>query len=101
MANISKRPPPPADLDDNPPLGDDFFVEARRGRDVLSAGRLAASAEEIARRKGGRPTGEGGPKAAVSLRLDTGVVNHLRAQGRGWQTRVNDALARLIATGQL
>ena len=45
--------------------------------------------------------GTGGPKAAISLRLDTGVVNHLRAQGRGWQTRVNDALARLIATGQL
>ena len=101
MAITSKRPPPPADLDDNPPLGDDFFVEARRGRDVLSAGRLAASAEEIARRKGGRPTGQGGPKAAVSLRLDPSVVNHLRAQGRGWQTLVNDALARLIAAGQL
>lgn len=101
MAIISKTPPPPADLDDNPPLGDDFFAEAHRGRDVLSVRRLVASAGEIARRKGGRPTGEGGPKAAVSLRLDTGVVDHLRAQGRGWQTRVNDALTRLIARGEL
>ncbi len=101
MSNIAKRPPPPADLDDSPPLDDDFFAEARRGRDILSPGRLAASAGEVARRKSGRPTGEGGPKAAVSLRLDMGVVNHLRAQGPGWQTRVNDALARLISAGDL
>ena len=101
MSSIAKRPPPPVDLDDSPPLNDDFFAEARRGRDMLSPGRLAASAGEITRRKTGRPTGENGPKAAISVRLDRGVVNHLRAQGPGWQTRLNDALARLISAGDL
>lgn len=31
-------------------------------------------------------------KAAVSLRLDRDVLDHFRAKGRGWQTKVNDVL---------
>jgi uncharacterized protein (DUF4415 family) len=29
------------------------------------------------------------------------VLDHLRSSGPGWQTRVNDALARLIDKGSL
>ncbi len=33
-------------------------------------------------------------KVPVSLRLDPDVVEHFRATGRGWQTRINDTLRR-------
>jgi uncharacterized protein (DUF4415 family) len=31
-------------------------------------------------------------KAAVSLRLDRRIIDHFRATGAGWQTRLNDVL---------
>ncbi|MGH8181395.1 MAG: BrnA antitoxin family protein [Steroidobacteraceae bacterium] len=44
----------------------------------------------------------GRPKAArhkvpVTLRLEPEVVEHFRREGRGWQTRINDALVRYVA----
>lgn len=36
------------------------------------------------------------PKKHVSLRLDFDVVEHYRASGRGWQTRINDDLRRAL-----
>ena len=36
------------------------------------------------------------PKQLVSLRLDRELVERLRAQGPGWQTRVNDALRKVV-----
>jgi uncharacterized protein (DUF4415 family) len=32
------------------------------------------------------------PKVAVSIRLDADLVEFFRAQGRGWQTRINAVL---------
>jgi uncharacterized protein (DUF4415 family) len=32
------------------------------------------------------------PKQHVTLRLDPDVVQHYRAAGPGWQTRINDVL---------
>jgi uncharacterized protein (DUF4415 family) len=37
----------------------------------------------------------GKPKKHVSLRLDADVVEHYRAFGPGWQTRINDDLRRV------
>jgi uncharacterized protein (DUF4415 family) len=34
------------------------------------------------------------PKQVIKLRLDADVVEHFRATGPGWQTRINDALRR-------
>ncbi|HEX3410328.1 MAG TPA: BrnA antitoxin family protein [Stellaceae bacterium] len=42
-------------------------------------------------RKVGRPKGSG-TKELVSLRLDRAILDHFRAGGPGWQTRLNDAL---------
>lgn len=39
----------------------------------------------------GRPAGSG-RKDAVSLRVDRDVLARFRATGRGWQTRMNEAL---------
>ena len=35
-------------------------------------------------------------KAAVSLRLDRRIIDHFRATGAGWQTRLNDVLLEVI-----
>lgn len=67
--------------DDNPALDAAFMAgmkPSKRGRPKLDA-----------------------PKVEVKIRLDAKTVEHLRATGPGWQTRVNAMLARLVADGQL
>ncbi|WP_292175078.1 BrnA antitoxin family protein [Mesorhizobium sp.] len=53
----------------------------------------AQPAETLPRRKPGRPRAEV-KKVAVSLKLDPDVVSAYRAQGPGWQTRMNDDLRK-------
>jgi uncharacterized protein (DUF4415 family) len=36
-------------------------------------------------------------KIPITLRLDPQIVNFFRASGRGWQTRMNDALAVYVS----
>jgi uncharacterized protein (DUF4415 family) len=43
----------------------------------------------------GRPR-SASPKRALKLRLDPDVVEHFRATGPGWQTRINDTLRRAV-----
>ena len=43
----------------------------------------------------GRPK-SGNPKVAVSLRLDQAVIDGFKAQGPGWQTRMNAVLAESL-----
>lgn len=65
--------------DDNPPLSESFLAgmkPSRRGRPKLA-----------------------NPKVEVKIRLDAETVEHLRNSGPGWQTRVNAALGRLVASG--
>ncbi len=45
-------------------------------------------------RKGGRPKSEH-PKKAVNIRLDADLLDHFRASGPGWQSRINDTLRRI------
>ena len=49
--------------------------------------------------KRGRPVGTKATrtKVAVSVRVDEEVLLYFKAQGRGWQTRMNEALKTLIA----
>jgi uncharacterized protein (DUF4415 family) len=37
------------------------------------------------------------PKQAVKLRLSADVLDHFKAAGPGWQTRINAALERTVA----
>lgn len=48
--------------------------------------------EAIARKRGRPVVGE--PKAAISLRLPISVLEHWKATGPGWQTRMVELLAR-------
>ena len=50
-------------------------------------------AEKMRKNLGGRPPLES-PKKLVSIRLDAGVLDKFKATGRGWQSRMNEALKR-------
>ena len=38
----------------------------------------------------------GGRKRPVTIRLDADIVDYFKAQGRGWQTRINAALRAYV-----
>ena len=76
---------------DNPPLTEDAVL--RPAREVLSP----ALYERLTRRAPGQRGPQKVPtKQLVSLRLDREIIEHFRAQGPGWQTRLNDALRAII-----
>ena len=70
------------DPDDAPELTADYFQRA----DVYVG-------EKLVRR--GRPP-SARPKQAVKLRLSPDVLEHFRAGGTGWQTRINDTLVKAV-----
>jgi uncharacterized protein (DUF4415 family) len=53
--------------------------------------------DKFIRRVGGRPKGSG-TKELVTLRLDQKILEHFRAGGPGWQTRLNDTLRAAVET---
>jgi uncharacterized protein (DUF4415 family) len=75
--------------DDNPEWTEEMFARAQRPEE-LPPEVLAAFP-----RTRGRPV-KARPKIRVAVRLDPDVVEHFRATGPGWQTRINDALAGLV-----
>lgn len=56
---------------DNPPLDDEFFKRAKRGRPRLAEGR---------------------GKERITIMFDSDLLEHFKAGGKGWQTRMNDEL---------
>ena len=88
------KPDPELLDDDLPELDDDFFARARPAAEVMGAAFMESA------RGPGRPKADA-PKEPVTIRFDAAVARHLRASGKGWQTRVNDVLARLISEGAL
>jgi uncharacterized protein (DUF4415 family) len=67
------------DPDAAPELDDEWFerAELRIGDKVIRRGRPPGSSKDL-----------------VSLRLDKDVIDHFRATGAGWQTRMNEALRK-------
>jgi uncharacterized protein (DUF4415 family) len=53
--------------------------------DVIAAAKQARGRPKLAR-----------PKAHITLRFDAEIVDAFKAEGPGWQTRINDALARAV-----
>jgi uncharacterized protein (DUF4415 family) len=68
------------------------FRRMRPAREVLPRMIGAKAATELLRPRG-RPRKEN-PKEQVTLRLDAEVVEHFKAEGPGWQTRINAVLKR-------
>lgn len=55
---------------------------------------LPESFKQIARRRGRPPSTE--RKVLVSIRYSPEVIEYFRATGKGWQTRMDDALKQWI-----
>jgi len=65
---LSERPDSDIDVSDLPPLGEDFWQQAVRGRFY-------------------KPV-----KKATSVRIDMDVLEWLKKQGKGYQTKINTIL---------
>ena len=79
------------DPDDAPLLSKDFFDHAQ----VRDGGKLVRSAKGTLTRMGRPPLGDEAKKQ-VTLRLDAAVIEAFRAGGAGWQSRMNDVLAKAV-----
>jgi uncharacterized protein (DUF4415 family) len=81
---------PWTDIDDAPELDDAFFATAKisRGETVLRDAQSTFA-------KRGRPKSDD-PKQLVSLRLDRVVLDRLRSEGPGWQSRINELLRKSV-----
>ncbi len=73
-------------------LTDEDFKRMRRASEVLPELFGAEFAAEMLQpKKSGRPSKES-PKVFTGIRLDPEVLEAFRATGKGWQTRMNNAL---------
>lgn len=88
MASKNKRTRRSVDRDNPEWTAGDF----RRARPVTE---MLPEVIAAAKRARGRPK-LARPKAHITLRLDADVVAAFKAEGPGWQTRINDALARAV-----
>lgn len=79
--------------DDNPEWTEEDFARAL-GPEHLAPEVLANFPKTLARVRGLQ---KAATKRAVSIRLSAEVVDHFRAAGPGWQTRIDQALKDVIA----
>ncbi len=90
LARMDALPDPDLSDPENPEWTEEDFVRAK-GPESLPPEVLAAF-----KNKGGRPRQEV-TKVSVTMRLDPGVVEHFKAQGPGWQSRINEVLRQAVA----
>jgi uncharacterized protein (DUF4415 family) len=78
-------------------LTNDFFEQGewQIGDQLVSAQAGAAALREALSR--GRPKAQS-TKQALTVRYDTEVIEAFKATGKGWQTRMNDALKDWLQT---
>ncbi|MDR0577647.1 MAG: BrnA antitoxin family protein [Candidatus Accumulibacter sp.] len=88
---MSKKPDPELIDEDNPEWTEEDFRNAMRFPD------LPASLQAKLRR--GRGPQKAPRKVPTTLRLSPEVVQHFRATGRGWQSRIDAALKEWVARG--
>lgn len=77
--------------EDNPEWTEEDFKRARPAHEVLPPEVLEAFPKLKVRGPQKAPT-----KVPVSLRLSREVVDHFKAGGEGWQTRIDDALREIV-----
>lgn len=85
---MNKRPPPPADFDENPEWTNAMHARAKPASEVHGKAIAAAMI-----RKPGRPAmTDAERKQVVTMRLSPDVLAALKATGAGWQTRADKLL---------
>lgn len=70
---------------------ENFFRHARPTREILPE-----IVEAFERMRGQRGPQKAPTKERIGLRLDSDVVEHFRKTGPGWQSRINDVLAKHV-----
>lgn len=79
------------DPDDSPEWTDEMFDRAR----ISVGGVVIREATGTLTKRGRPPVGEVA-KQQVTLRLPRHVLDHFKAGGAGWQTRIGEALERHV-----
>jgi uncharacterized protein (DUF4415 family) len=75
--------------DENPEWTEEDFAKARPPEEVLPPHLLAQFKNTRGAQKA--PT-----KVAVSIRLSPEVISFFKAKGRGWQSRIDEALRKIV-----
>ena len=89
---MAKRVNPELIDDDNPEWTAEDFANARPASEVLpELFGAEQAADTLHPKKPGRPLADT-PKIFTGIRLDAEVLEAFRATGKGWQTRINEAL---------
>jgi uncharacterized protein (DUF4415 family) len=89
---LKSQPEPDLTDPDNPEWTEEDFARARPAREVLGDAFVDAWEEQRLRRPGQRGPQKAATKRPVKLRLDPEVLDHFKAGGPGWQSRINAAL---------
>ncbi len=80
---------------DNPTWTKKDIVQAQPAREVLASIFSPASTDALLTPRG-RPKADA-TKVRVGIRLSPEVLDHFKASGDGWQTRIDAALRQFIA----
>jgi len=81
---------------DVPELTDEELARMRPAAEVLPEVVAAHKAGQLKLPRRGRPR-KANPKVQVSIRFSQEVVAYFKATGKGWQTRMDEALKEWIA----
>ncbi len=79
-----------------PELTDEELARMRPAAEVLPEVVAAYKAGQLKLPRRGRPR-KANPKVQVSIRYSPEVIAHFKATGKGWQTRMDEALKEWIA----
>jgi uncharacterized protein (DUF4415 family) len=83
-------------LIDAAPEGEDANAEAWGTATVTHGGGVSATLAELRRARGQRGPQKAPRKVATAIRLSPDVINFFKSSGRGWQTRMDDALREYV-----
>lgn len=78
-------------LEDGALMDDSSLQKMQSLSDVLPELLQAQQQGELKTRPVGRPKAQN-PKQAVTVRYDAEIIEYFKSTGKGWQTRMNDAL---------
>lgn len=79
------------DAVDSPELTTKDFAKMRPAKEMLHEIFPREIADGLLKNKGGRPP-VAEPKQAVNIRLSPSILDAFKSTGKGWQTRINNAL---------
>ena len=91
---MNKVPNPELIDDENPEWTAEDFARARPASEILPQIFDAKIAHEMLKTRG-RPRADH-PKERINIRLSHEVIQHFKATGDGWQTRIDSALRQFI-----